>query len=220
MAKTTSLNFTQNLSVASTVFDSAMPLSVIAAAVTNTGTGATAGSITYTVAGGTAITTSTFTATVGTAGTIISTPIITAVGSYTAVPTTPNTPTPNTGTSNATFALTLGILQTLYTGATNDSVVKGISVASTDSSARNVQLWINTGTGGDKLLGTVAVAANSGNGTVAAVDLLSGLLIPALPYDQNGKRVLPLKTGVILKASVPAVTAGSQFTITVVAEEY
>ena len=63
-------------------------------------------------------------------------------------------------------------------------------------------------------LGSVNVPTLSGtSGTAAAVDLLSGTLMPGLPYDANGKRVLPLPAGAILKvASQATVTAAKTIT--------
>lgn len=111
--------------------------------------------------------------------------------------------------------------KTLYTAGANDAVVKCINLASNDTSTVNVQLLVNDGTA-DRLIGTVAVATLSGtNGSAASVDALTGSLLPSLPYDANGKRVLPLQAGHILKwAPVAAVTAAKTVTAFVVAEEY
>lgn len=112
-------------------------------------------------------------------------------------------------------------LKTLFTAGTNDSVVKAIQVASTDTAARVVGLYVNDGTT-DFLLGHVNIPVNSGlNGTVAAVDLLGGTLMPALPYDANGKRILPLPAGYILKVNTTTtVTAARVVTVTCMAEDY
>lgn len=112
-------------------------------------------------------------------------------------------------------------LKTLFTAGTNDSVVKAIHAATTDTTARVVQLYVNDGST-DIFLGSANVAANSGlNGTTAATDIISGTLFPALPYDSNGKRVLPLPAGYVLKvATTTTVTSSKAVTVTAVAEDY
>lgn len=111
--------------------------------------------------------------------------------------------------------------KTLYTAGGNDAVVKVLNFASNDTSAVNIALYVNDGTA-DRLIGTIRVATLSGtDGAAASVDGLSGTLIPSLPYDANGKRVLPLKAGHILKwAPLVAVTAAKTVTAFGVAEEY
>jgi hypothetical protein len=112
-------------------------------------------------------------------------------------------------------------LKTLYTGGTNDSVVKALQVTSDDTSARVVNVYVNNGST-DFLLGSVSVAASSGtNGTAAAIDLLGGTLMPGLPYDAQGKRVLPLPVNYVLKvSSQTAVTSGKTLTFTALIEDY
>lgn len=92
-------------------------------------------------------------------------------------------------------------LKTVYTGGSNDSVVKGLEAISDDTSARVLNLYINN-TVSDFLIGSVNIPASSGtNGTTAAVDLLSGILFPGLPYDAQGKRILSLPADHVLKVS-------------------
>lgn len=112
-------------------------------------------------------------------------------------------------------------LKTLYTASADDAVVKSLMCRSNNTAAMNVVVAINNG-GADFILGVVAVPINSGStGAIAAVDLLSGTLLPGLPYDQNGKRVLPLAGGTILKVGVLAtITAAKQIDVTSVVEEY
>lgn len=229
MAKSTTLNFTQNLNNANITFASSDLQSVIAAAPNSNGTNLTSGTRTFTAAVGTGATTTggtnaTWTATVSDTR-VISPAVITNYGTYLTAPSdvTTNAATVDSGTSNATWTLTTGILKTLYTGGTNDSVVKAINVASFDSAARIMTLWIsNTATGADTFLGSINIplTAGTGSGTTASIDLLSGTLLPSLPYDANGKRVLPLKAGQVLKASVPAVTAAKLIVVQVMAEDY
>lgn len=112
-------------------------------------------------------------------------------------------------------------LKTVYTGATNDSIVKALQVVSDDTSARVLNVYINNGST-DFLLGSVNVPLASGtNGTAAAVDLLGGTLLPGLPYDANGKRVLPLPAAYVLKVSCQTtVTAAKTVTVTAMVEDY
>lgn len=112
-------------------------------------------------------------------------------------------------------------LRTVYTAGSNDSVVKQLQVVSDDSSARVLNVYINN-TSTDYLLGSVNVPASSGsNGTAAAVDLLGGTLMPGLVYDANGKRVLPLPAGYILKvSSQTTVTTGKTVTVTALVEDF
>jgi hypothetical protein len=110
---------------------------------------------------------------------------------------------------------------TLYTSATNDSVVKSITVTTTDTSAVNLKIAISDGTT-DFLLGTVRVALASGtDGAVASVDILGSSLLPGLPRDLNSRSILPLKNGYILKVGcLVTMTAAKQTDILAVVEEY
>jgi len=112
-------------------------------------------------------------------------------------------------------------LKTLYTAGTNDAIVKAINVQSTDTAARVVQLWVNDGAT-DFLIGSVNIPLRSGdNGTAATIDLLGGTLMPSLPYDANGKRILILPAGYILKVNSQAtVTADKTITFVCMAEDY
>jgi hypothetical protein len=110
---------------------------------------------------------------------------------------------------------------TLYTSATNDAVVKSITVTTTDTSAVNLKVAISDGTT-DFLLGTVRVALASGtDGAVASVDILGSSLLPGLPRDLNSRSILPLKNGYILKVGcLVTMTAAKQTDILAVVEEY
>jgi len=112
-------------------------------------------------------------------------------------------------------------LVTLYTAGSNDAIVKAINVQSTDTAARVVQLWVNNGST-DFLIGSVNIPLRSGdNGTAATIDLLGGTLMPSLPYDANGKRILILPAGYILKVNSQAtVTADKTITFVCMAEDY
>jgi hypothetical protein len=112
-------------------------------------------------------------------------------------------------------------LKTLYTAGSNDAIVKAINVQSTDTAARVVELWVNDGST-DYKIGAVNIPLRSGdNGTAATIDLLGGTLMPSLPYDANGKRILILPAGYILKVKSQAtVTAATEITFVCMAEDY
>jgi hypothetical protein len=106
--------------------------------------------------------------------------------------------------------------KTIFTAGANDSVVKSLMLASTDTAAMNVQLFVNVGGAGtDRLLATIPVPANSGNlGTVPSVDVLRSSLFPALSFDAFGNKIINLKAGSLLKAAVlVTVTAAKQIDI-------
>lgn len=232
MAKSTALNVTQNLNNVSALFTGGDAYSLIAVAPTTLGSNLTPGTRTFTAAGGTLATGGVGAATwscnaSGGAGAaaILGAPTITQPGSYTPGngPTAAaNAATVDSGTSNATWALTTGILKTLLTASANDEVVKSLSVASTDTAARILSLWLKDASGLMQLLCSINVPIGAGNsaGTTAAVDLLASAMIPGLVLDQNGKRVLPLKAGTVLYASVPAVTLATFISVSCGSEQY
>jgi hypothetical protein len=223
MPKSTTLNFTQNVNNVYVDLFSSDVLRVVSVSPNNNGNNLTAGTRTFTAAGGTIQTggvAASWTATV-TDSRVVGMPLIVQSGSYFVTPTVTNTPTVDTGSSNATFNLRVENYKELYTASTNDAVVKSISVASFDTAARVMSLWLVGTDNQPILIGAVNIPLRSGdNGTAAAVDLIGGTLMPALPYDANGKRVIPLKAGQKLAVSVPAVTAGTQINVSAMIEEY
>lgn len=112
-------------------------------------------------------------------------------------------------------------LKTVYTAAADDAVVKGLICVSDDTAAVNLRVLLTIG-GTDYQIGTVNIPIASGtNGTANAVDVLNSTAMPGLPLDRNGKRVLPLGAGIILKvAALVTVTAAKTVTITALIEEY
>lgn len=125
--------------------------------------------------------------------------------------------------SNTIVAADTTAAKTVFTAGSEGSVVKALQAVSDDTSARVLNVYVNTGAG-DLYLGSVNVPTLSGtNGlsTAPAVDLLSGTLMPGLPYDANGKRVLPLPAGALLKvSSQTTVTSAKTVTVTALAEDY
>lgn len=230
MAKSEALNQTQNIKNVSVGFNYSDVLNVIVVAPTTNGTNLTPGTRTFTAAGGTTVSggagaaTWTCTASGGAgAARLNGVPVITQKGEYTATPTASgNAATVDSGSSDATWAVTVGSIKELYTAGANDALLKSISVTSTDTAARVVSIWRQNGTGQPLDLvvaGTVAIAAGS-NGSTAAQDLLATALIPGAVVDATGKRVLPLQAGAKLFASVPGVTASCMIRVNATAEEF
>jgi len=120
--------------------------------------------------------------------------------------------------ANADAAATI---KTLYTAGANDAVVKAINAVSTDSTARVFDLLINDGST-DYWIGSVSIPITAGTtGAIATVDLLGGTLMPSLPFDSTGKRVLPMKAGHILKVrNVTQLSSAKIVNIWAIAEEY
>jgi hypothetical protein len=224
MAKSTALNFTQNMNNVYVDFFSSDLLKVVAVSTNSNGSNLTSGTRTFSAAAGTlqtGATTATWTAVV-TDSRVVGAPTITNASNYLVTPTaSANAATVDSGSSNATWNLRVEIYKELYTAATNDATVKCINVASFDSAARVMSVWIVGTDAQPVLIGAVNIPANSGNnGTAATIDLLGGTLMPSLPYDANGKRIVILKAGQKLAVSVPAVTAGTQINVTAQVEEY
>lgn len=128
------------------------------------------------------------------------------------------------GFANAGVALTSANTTawvSVYTAAANDAVVKGLAASSSDTAAINVKIGIDIG-GTVYHIATVNVPIAAGtNGVMPAVDLLSAIQLPFLPVDRNGKRVLALKAGNILKvACLATMTAAKTLTVVALTEEY
>jgi len=224
MPKSQALNFTQNINSVYTSFFSSDLLRVVAVSPNVNGTNLTTGTRTFTAAAGTlqtggsaAIWTSAVTDT-----RVIGAPAITNSGAYLVTPTATSNPAAvDSGSSNATWNLRVEFYKELYTATTNDAVVKSVTVTSFDSAARVASLWFIGTDNQPVLIGAVNIPLQSGNnGTAPAIDLLGGTLIPSLPYDANGKRVLPLKAGQKIAVSFPAITAGTQIDVLAMIEEY
>jgi hypothetical protein len=113
--------------------------------------------------------------------------------------------------------------KTVYTAAANDAIVKGLACVSDDTAAKNIRIGIDvSGAGTVFQIATVNIPIASGtNGTAPAIDLLNAAALPFLPVDRNGKRILPLKAGDILKvAALATLTTAKTITVTALGEEY
>lgn len=104
--------------------------------------------------------------------------------------------------------------KTLVTGGTNGTKVESLMLASTDTTSRDVQFWMNNGSI-DLLLCTISAVLNSGNtNAVPTIDVFRHAQWPSLSYDSNGNRILYVASGCILKvACTGTVTAAKEIDI-------
>lgn len=100
---------------------------------------------------------------------------------------------------------------TIATGATNGTKIESLNVTSTDGvGSRDLKLYM-TVSGVDYLLGTISLAASSGNtNALPSIDILRNVQIPGLAYDSNGNRILYIANGATLRmAAGSTVTSGT-----------
>jgi len=77
------------------------------------------------------------------------------------------------------------------TAGANDSIIKRLTVASTDTSAATIQWWKSPDGGTTKyLIGITVIAALSGAATLINVDVLGNSTITGMSLDETGKPVL------------------------------
>lgn len=112
-------------------------------------------------------------------------------------------------------------VKTLVTGATNGTKIEAITVASTDTSARDVQL-VMTISSVVYVLATVAIPINSGNtNAIPAVDILRNTQWPGLSYDSNGNKILYVASGSVLGVkALTTVTAAKELDILAIGGDY
>ena len=125
-----------------------------------------------------------------------------------AVTSTPIFPQVVTSTFQQILPATASALVVLLTPGVNGSRVDNISITSTDTTDRSVQLYVTSG-GTDYLIATISVPQASGNtNNVYAVAAFQGLAFQGFNYDPNGNRYIYLSSGSVLKAkSTTTVTA-------------
>ncbi len=98
---------------------------------------------------------------------------------------------------------------TIFTAGANGSRLDTLSVASTDTSAINLNLWLTDGTT-EILLDCVPIPAGYGTNAVnRAYDVLS--VLSAAKADGDGIRQMWLKSGCILKAAASAAITSAKF---------
>lgn len=121
---------------------------------------------------------------------------------------------------NSTGAFTFAVgntttnLVSVVAGGTNGTIIEGISITTTDTSANTVWFVLNDGSK-NTILTVALVALTSGTtGSLACFDLFRSINVPGLPYDVNGNRVLYIPNGTTLYAgTTAAVTAAKQVSI-------
>lgn len=99
-------------------------------------------------------------------------------------------------------------LKTLVTGATNGTKIESINVTSTDTTTRDIAIWM-TISAVSYLLGTVNIPITAGNtNAIPSVDILRSLQIPSLAFDAYGNKYLYVPSGATLQvSSLSTVTA-------------
>jgi len=112
-------------------------------------------------------------------------------------------------------------LVAVYATGINGGIVKGLLVTSTDTADVDLKVVLNNGTT-DLLLGVIKIPAGSGSdGTLPNVDLLGSPLLQGLPFDNKGKRCLPVAGAYVIKVgAVAAVSSGKQVDIITAVEEF
>lgn len=93
-------------------------------------------------------------------------------------------------------------LKTLYTAGSNGSTINSIMVTSTDTTNRDIQLYINNGST-DFLIGTYLILANAGNtNTSVTVDILKNAQNLAAAFDAMGNKTINLQANYVLKVGL------------------
>lgn len=93
-------------------------------------------------------------------------------------------------------------LKTIFTPGANGSLINRIWITSTDTSARDFQLYV-TISGTDYILGTLSIPANSGNtNAVPQVGVFESSQFPNMFLDNNGNKIMRLASGSVLKAKM------------------
>lgn len=93
--------------------------------------------------------------------------------------------------------------KTAYTAGSNGSIVKSFWVASTDTSNRTVNFYLNAGgSGTDELICTLVITAGAGNdGTTNIIDVMRATTFTGTSYDAFGNKVLYLQASTTLKVA-------------------
>ena len=113
----------------------------------------------------------------------------------------------------------------LLTAGTNDTIVKAITMSSSDTTLRTIAFYISSDVAPTEkhLLFTVPAPANSGfTGASSNVDVIGSTLVNGFPVDQSGKNVLLLKAGFKLWIGVitAAITANKNIYVQAFCEDF
>ena len=109
---------------------------------------------------------------------------------------------------------------TLITAGANGTLVEGITITSSDSATKDLQLIILNSV--DYIVTTLNIPANSGfTNSVIPVDLFRSSQVPGLGYDVNGNRFLYLPSGSSLcVATTAALTAAKQISVIAIGADF
>lgn len=110
---------------------------------------------------------------------------------------------------------------TICTAGSDGTKVVGITVTSTDTGTRILQIWL-TRSATSYLLASYLIAIGAGtDGAISVFDAMNGVIWPGLPFDNDGQRYFFLESGDTLQASVTvAITAAKEIDITVVSGNF
>lgn len=90
-------------------------------------------------------------------------------------------------------------LISVVAGGTNGSKIESLIVSSTDTSARDINIYMTNGAV-DYLLTTISIPINSGNtNAIPPVDILRSGQFPGLARDSNGNPYIYVENGSTLK---------------------
>ena len=112
-------------------------------------------------------------------------------------------------------------LKTLITAGAQGSRVFSIVVASTDTTTRDLQLWL-TRSATNYLIGTVNIPLSAGNiNSAPSISILNNTQMPGLPLDANGNPYIDLKASDMLAiATTTTVTAAKAINATAVCGDF
>jgi len=112
-------------------------------------------------------------------------------------------------------------LKTVVTASANDTDVFSISVATTDTAAKEMALWLYDGVTAF-LLTTVTIPLSSGfTGTAMPINLLNTTNVPGMLFNAVGKAYYPLSVGCSLRVGfVTAMTAAKTAYVTACGKDF
>ncbi len=110
----------------------------------------------------------------------------------------------------------------IYTAGANGSRVYGLFLATTDTVADNIFLYIKVGTSIILPIGQINVPAGAGNiANTACVDGISSVNCPGLPFDGTGKPYIELAANAVLKISANgAISTGKTLFASTIGSDY
>jgi hypothetical protein len=123
---------------------------------------------------------------------------------------------------NASFVTADGTnTKILVTGGIDDSIISVITITSSDSADKTIELLIGDGLA-DALIGFVGIPANTGsNGVLNPINGLSNSSILGKKIDESGNPYILLAAGSTLKARArTAVTAAATISVQLTVEDY